>query len=162
MSWIHWLKKSVSMPSRKGLPTGKTKTAWSRLFLERLEDRIVPTNWMGTIPDGTVWTNAQVQNIVGDIDVPQGATLTIQPGTVVQFNGGTSLTVEGTVNATGTAAQHIYFTSYRDNSPLAGANTAGNGDWDKFEFNSGSTNNVLDFVEVRVRWRRRSTGRRRR
>jgi RHS repeat-associated protein len=143
--WHRWLRQL----SQSRAPTRPlARRACCRLALEALEDRIAPANWSGTIPNGTVWTNAQVQSIVGNIDVPQGSTLTIDPGTVVQFNGGTNMTVEGTVNASGTSGQHIFFTSSRDNSPLGGANNAGNGDWDKIEFNSGSTG-TFNFVEVR-------------
>ena len=57
---------------------------------------------------------------------------------------GKSLIVNGTVTAQGTAAQPIIFTSYRDDSADGDTNNDGtsngaNGDWDKIEFNAGST-----------------------
>ena len=67
---------------------------------------------------------------------------------------GKSLIVNGTVTAQGTAAQPIIFTSYRDDSAGGDTNndgtstSGGNGDWDKFEFNSGSTG-TLNYVQVR-------------
>src|SRR2546426_848647 len=39
--------------------------------------------WSGDIPNGTVWHAGDVQRIIGDIRVPQGSTLTIQPGAIV-------------------------------------------------------------------------------
>ena len=81
--------------------------------------------------------------------VPLGKTLTIQAGTVVQFNGGTNLTIDGTLIAQGTSGQIIYFTSSRDNSPLGGANNAGNGDWGAITFGIHSAANSLSYVQVR-------------
>ena len=54
--------------------------------IERLEDRRVLATWSGDIPNGTVWTNTEVQRITGDVRVPVGSTLTIQPGTVIKVN----------------------------------------------------------------------------
>ena len=72
------------------------------LELERLEQRLLLSSaglagedlelkgsvieWSGDIPDGTVWSGGDVHRVVGDVRVPQGATLTIQPGAIVQFN----------------------------------------------------------------------------
>ena len=63
---------------------------------------------------------AQVRGVQGDLIVPQFASLTIEPGTVVRFDGGdlqisgididrTELTIQGTLNAAGTGAQPILF-----------------------------------------------------
>src|SRR5438067_1438014 len=73
---------------------------------ERLEPRQMLATWSGDIPDGTVWTSAQVQQIAGNVHIPAGATLTIQPGTVVKFNAfqNLNLKVDGTLLAPGTSA----------------------------------------------------------
>jgi hypothetical protein len=83
-------------------------------------------SWTGDIPSGTVWTNTEVQRIVGNVRIPAGATLTIQPGTVVKFNDFQSLgmTVEGTLLSQGTAGQPIIFTTLRDD---VGGDTNGDG-----------------------------------
>jgi len=47
---------------------------------EQLEVRLLLSAWSGTIPDGAVWAAGQVQQITGSVTVPQGATLTIEPG----------------------------------------------------------------------------------
>ena len=121
------------------------------LTVELLEERIAP--WAGNVFDTTpgvpLWTNNQVQVITGDVDVPAGKTLTVQAGTVVQFDSGTSLTVDGTLVAQGTSNQTIYFTSVKDNSPTGGSNTAAPGDWSQIQFKSDSTGDVLDNVVVR-------------
>jgi len=151
------------------------------LELERLEQRLLLSSagtagqdlalkgsvieWSGDIPDGTVWSGGDVHRVVGDVRVPQGATLTIQPGAIVQFNSGIAadLLVEGTLDADGTAASAILFTSVRDDTGLDGElgtaddiDTNGDGpsegqkgDWARIGFAATSTGSVLDYVEVR-------------
>ena len=106
-------------------------------------------NWSGDIPDGTVWDNSQVQTITGNVHIPAGAALTIQPGTVVQFDAGTNMSVDGTLDAPGTAGAPVTFTSYQDSSALGGANNANPGDWGAIAFNAGSQASTLDHVVVK-------------
>ncbi len=110
-------------------------------------------NWSGdvfdTAPGVPLFTNTEVQHIVGNIHVPAGKTLTIQPGTVVQFNGGTNLTVDGTLHAAGNSSQTIFVTSYRDDSPTGGADNGALGDWGAITFNAGSDASTLDHVVIR-------------
>ena len=126
-----------------------------RLFLEPLEPRIVLSTWSGDIYDGLggatgpLFTNTSVQEIVGNVHVPAGKTLTVQAGAVVKFDNGTSLTVDGTLVAQGTASQTIYFTSINDNSPENGSNTAGPGNWQDIVFNSDSTGNTISNAVIR-------------
>jgi hypothetical protein len=62
----------------------------------------------------------------GNVTVASGATLTIDPGVVVKFNGTLrELRVNGTLAAVGTSGSHIVFTSYQDDS--AGGDTNGDG-----------------------------------
>lgn len=61
------------------------------------------------------WT-ADTIFVSGDILVPEGSTLQIDPGAVIVFEGMYGLTIEGNVEARGTADQFIHFT---------GADTAG-------------------------------------
>jgi hypothetical protein len=72
----------------------------------------------GTIvPGGEVrgtWTQADSPyTVTGDIHVPRGQSLTIEPGAVVKFAGHFGLTVgyRATLRARGTQADHIVFTS---------------------------------------------------
>ncbi|HEV3344263.1 MAG TPA: right-handed parallel beta-helix repeat-containing protein, partial [Pirellulales bacterium] len=135
------------------LPLRAKGRCWS---WEWLEQRLLLTNnWSGTIPNGTVWDNSQVQQITGNVDIPAGATLTIQPGTVVKFDNGTTMTVDGTLNASGTSGQQIYFTSFYDDS--IGGDTDGDGgtivpvrgQWGQVLFTSTSTADVLNDAVVR-------------
>ncbi len=135
------------------------------LQVEALEVRRLLATWSGDIPNGTVWSNTEVQRIVGNVRVPAGATLAIEPGTIVKVNefAGFSINVEGTLLADGTPSQPIVFTSLRDDTGLDGIlNTAddqdtngngpsngNNGDWNRIEFKLGSTGNILDNIHVR-------------
>jgi hypothetical protein len=104
----------------------------------------------------TVWNDPEiVYRLSGDLIVPECATLEIAAGQVVKFASGigAELIVNGTLNAHGTPAQPVVFTSERDdtiggdtnNNSSAGAR----GDWNSIQLSSTSTANVLDHVEVR-------------
>ncbi len=92
------------------------------MLIEALEYRQVLATWSGDIPNGTIWSNTEVQQLVGDVRVPAGATLTIEPGKMIKVNtfAGIDLVVEGRLLAVGTTAQPIVFTSFRDDSGLDG------------------------------------------
>jgi hypothetical protein len=106
------------------------------------------TNWtvtVGTaavqvnqdITTSTTWTSDKVYIITGDIGVGNNSVLTIQPGTVIKFNAGASLTIGYSTNATiianGTALAPITFTSTAL-LPAAGA-------WEGLYFDSHTLNN---------------------
>ena len=64
--------------------------------------------------------------VSNSVTVASGAKLTLQPGTVLKFNSGCSLTVNGTLDANGTRAAPIVFTSFKDDEH--GGDTNGDGD----------------------------------
>ena len=70
----------------------------------------------------------RVYVVSNDVTVASGATLTIQPGAILKFASGKSLTVNsgGTLNAQGTRALPIVFTSLKDDA--VGGDTNGDGD----------------------------------
>ena len=76
----------------------------------------------GEIADGTVWTNDNIYQLNQKVVVPSGATLTINPGTIIKGSSGTGSLASalivargGTLNANGTASEPIIFTSTADN-----------------------------------------------
>ena len=89
-----------------------------------------------------------------DVTVANGATLTIQPGAILKFASGKSLTVGigGTLSAQGTRALPIVFTSLKDDSVGgdtngdADATRAESGDWARI-YVSGSAR--MDYCTIR-------------
>lgn len=84
-------------------------------------------NVSGEITTNTTWTNDNIYLLNGFVYVEDGATLTIEPGTIIKGDkaskGTLIITKNGTIQAAGTACEPIVFTS---NEP-AGARTYG--DW---------------------------------
>ncbi|GEM_PF-706225 len=78
---------------------------------------IIPSLAYGTEISGDVFgvwnTEGNPYDIVGDITVPAGSTLTIDPGVIVNFKGFYKFTVDSTatLTAVGTESDSIYFTA---------------------------------------------------
>ncbi len=70
----------------------------------------------GNIATSTTWTKNNTYNLVGQVMVLPGATLTIQPGTVIASNAGGSLAVTrgARISAVGNQSEPIIFTSKID------------------------------------------------
>ena len=92
----------------------------------------------GNLPSGeTKWLCGNLYKVTSDLVVPSGATLTIEPGAIVKFAAGKSLTVNsgGELNAQGTRALPIVFTSINDDANGGDTNddgdvtSAAGGDW---------------------------------
>jgi len=58
--------------------------------------------------------------VTGPVHVQSGVTLTVQAGTIVQFQagGGAGLYVDGGLVVTGTSSQPVYFTSSLDTDTI--------------------------------------------
>ncbi len=77
-----------------------------------------PTDVGGTLTGTHTWTSANSPyRVTSDVTLEAGATLTIQPGTVIEFDLGTRLTVAGELRARGSADQPIRFTADRTGLP---------------------------------------------
>ncbi|MEX2187233.1 MAG: lamin tail domain-containing protein [Pirellulales bacterium] len=85
---------------------------------------VAQTNVSGTLPgSSTSWSG--VIHVTGDVTVPAGHTLTIQPGTLVLVNGtatplatnGADIIVVGTLNSLGTAAMPVTITATNPAAP---------------------------------------------
>ena len=97
-------------------------------------------NVSGTLTSNTTWSPqiAIAYVVEATLDVPAGITLTLEPGTVIK-SGGPSLMVEGTLDAVGSAASPIVFTSINDDS-VGGATGTGKpaaGDWYGIDTSAG-------------------------
>jgi hypothetical protein len=97
------------------------------------------------ITQAITWTADKIYVVNGDIEITNNAVLTIEPGTVIKFNAGSSLSIGYSSNATiianGTASLPITFTSSAA-LPAAGA-------WDGLYFYGYTLNNsVLKYCNV--------------
>ena len=99
------------------------------------------------------WAQAGLPYVVGSVTVQSGASLTIAPGVVVKFRSSSArLSVSGTLNADGTTAQPIYFTSFRDDTVSgdsngdATASTPAAGDWGGLSFQNGAKGSISNAV----------------
>lgn len=90
----------------------------------------------GLISDDITWTSEYTYIATGDIAVEQGTTLTIEPGTVVKFDGLYYLKVMGTLKAIGHPDNRIKFTSSKTSTNP--------GDWLYIHFAPESTDASLD------------------
>ena len=90
--------------------------------------------------------------VKGRLTVNQGITLTIEPGTLLKFENGASLAINGTLIAQGNAGNEIILTSSKDDRYGGDTNGDGNatspsrGDWGHLLFRSGSSSSILDHV----------------
>ncbi|MCB2153783.1 hypothetical protein KQI84_02760 [bacterium] len=97
---------------------------------EYVEMRYLQMNHEGTLLASETWLGNSVHHVTGFVTVPSGTSLVIEPGAVIKFDPAADLGIEvqasATLNALGTIAQPITFTSSRDDS--VGGDTNGDGD----------------------------------
>lgn len=103
------------------------------------------------------WTASGSPYIVtGNIVIPEGATLTIEPGVIVKFAGYFSFKVNGVLRALGSPASRIVFTSVDDNefneTGFALANPASGNDWIGVEFTDSSIDEQCRFENCVIRY----------
>ena len=76
--------------------------AYTTTFDFTLTTRSAEEQVGGTIGADTTWTNDKTYIVTNNVGVAPGVTLTIQPGTAVEFNGNYSLNIGGQLIADGT------------------------------------------------------------
>ena len=94
---------------------GEPRTLYARWA--ETEHEIVEVG--GKLPTGrTTWKSGNIYRVTSALTVPSGATLAVENDVTVKFEKGMSLTVEegGTLEATGTRALPIVFTSIKDDA----------------------------------------------
>ena len=85
--------------------------------------------------------SADSYTVLFDIDVDSGDTLVVAPGSVLKFDSGVAMNVDGVLTANGDAGSEVVFTSSIA-TPMAG-------DWQGITITSSSaTRTLLDYVEV--------------
>jgi parallel beta-helix repeat protein len=92
------------------------------------------TNVQGNV-SGIWLETASPYQVIGEISVPAGQTLTIEPGVVVSFMGYYSFIIYGTLYAEGTADDQIQFTS--------GQATPAADDWEMISLESDSDASII-------------------
>jgi RHS repeat-associated protein len=70
----------------------------------------------GTVDDIILPPQGNLVYLYGNITVPTGKTMTLQPGTIIKLNSGAMIWASGTLNGQGTAGNPVVITSYKDDS----------------------------------------------
>jgi YD repeat-containing protein len=124
---------------------------WS---FETLAHAPTPLNY-NSISGDVVLTKADGPYIVhGTIRIAESTTVTIEPGTVLKFEKGAKLQIDGTLKAQGTSANRIVFTSDKDDSYFGDTDGDGYstlpsaGDWVGIVFSAKSQDNLLEFADI--------------
>lgn len=114
-----------------------------------------PTTVSGTIYNDTWTVDKSPYLISSSINITEGGTLDIEEGTVIKFQSSSnSITVYGTLSVSGTEADPVVFTSYKDDEYGGDTNNDGTtttpaaGDWSYINFASGSAG-VIDNAVIR-------------
>jgi|GEM_PF-2293529 len=102
-----------------------------------------------TISDYTLNNDNDLPYLINYFTVSSGNTLTIDPGVVSKFTDGASITINGILNAQGTTAEPIVFTSIKDDTHGGDTNGDGSatmpakGDWGTIYLNAGSDASII-------------------
>lgn len=95
----------------------------------------------GTISSNETWLSSDNPHIItGNLVVASGATLTIQPGCEIYFNGNYRFEVRGALIADGTQGSPIIFTS---NKP-----SPAKGDWRYIAFDNPGNGSIMNYCEI--------------
>ena len=92
----------------------------------------------GTIANMTLDAASGPWQVTANVTVPAGVTLTIEPGTTVYFAAGTSITVNGRINAQGAEYQRIRFTRQPGDTST----------WNGIHLSGTTENNVFSYVDL--------------
>ena len=114
-------------------------------------DSVAPELFLcGAIPHNETLSpeDAQVYGLICNVTVEHGATLTVQPGTIIKADGGGLLTIDGRLDVTGTASEPTTFTAIEDDSVGGdtdpGAPSPAPGDWRGIDVNANGSASFLN------------------
>ncbi len=115
------------------------------------------TTHCGTVSSNETWSSGGNVHVIGcDVMVTSGVTLTIEQGSIVKFELGTSLIVQGSLRVLGTSTSRVYLTSIKDDSVGGDTNNDGSstpypGDWLRIEFgdSSNDASSLIDYAVIR-------------
>ena len=62
--------------------------------------------------DELIWNSAEVIHLTGDVTIPSGSLLTIQPGARIELDQHVCIVVQGEIISQGTPAEPVFFTSH--------------------------------------------------
>jgi len=113
-------------------------------------DNLPVVHVSGTLSSNQTWISGNVYVVDSALTIPDGKTLTINPGTIVKvITDGLDIQSGGTLNATGNSTTSIIFTSYKNDSAGGDSNGDGSstspaaGDYTSAIAPNGGTVNVL-------------------
>lgn len=95
---------------------------------------------IGPVTTTTTLTGGETYEVLSDIFVPQGVTLTIPAGAILKFSGYFEVIVEGTLKLLGSSSQPVLLTS---NFATPSAD-----DWDDLEIRSTASGVVIDHAII--------------
>jgi hypothetical protein len=108
----------------------------------------------GSMTSNQTWQADGIPYIISSLTIPAGKTLTINPNAVAKFESvWATLTVNGTLNASGTSISPIIFTSISDDTAIGDTNANGTstspiaGDWRYIAIGANATT-TLSYAKI--------------
>lgn len=108
----------------------------------------------GSITLDDEWRGGTTYLANGTLTIATGATLVLNRGSVVKFNGAYGIEIRGSLVAQGDAVEKVVFTSYKDDAYGGDTNgdglqsTAARGDWKNLYFNAAGSGSHLGWTVV--------------
>jgi M6 family metalloprotease-like protein len=108
----------------------------------------------GNVIEDDYWPATYTYVFNGSPTINAGATVTIDKGAVLKFNGNRSITVNGGLVAQGDAVEKVVFTSFKDDNyggdtNLDGVNSIPSpGDWGQIRFDGAHSGSLLNWAVV--------------